>query len=165
MLCLPELLCDLLPGEKHGVAGGGHNGVVGAHAAVGVVGRDHLLQNVDDLVAVVQGRVLEPLQVGVEFFQIDLHGRRDEDFVVGGFGHLVLLGVHEQFLVQLFAGAQTGDLDLHIYAWLVAVEAYQAVGQIHDLNRLAHVQHVDATALRQTAGLQNELRSLGDGHK
>lgn len=67
MLCLPELLCNLLPGEKRGVAGGGHNGVVGAHAAVGVVGRDHLLQNVDDLVAVVQGRVLEPLQVGVEF--------------------------------------------------------------------------------------------------
>lgn len=94
-----------------------------------MVGRDHLLQNVDDLVAVVQGRVLEPLQVGVEFFQIDLHGRRDEDFVVGGFGHLVLLGVHEQFLVQLFAGAQTGDLDLHIYARLVAVEAYQAVGR------------------------------------
>ena len=83
----------------------------------------------------------------------------------GGFGHLVLLGVHEQFLVQLFAGAQTGDLDLHIYARLVAVEAYQAVGQIHDLDRLAHVQHVDAAALRQTAGLQNELRGLGDGHK
>ena len=130
-----------------------------------MVGRDHLLQNVDDLVVVVPGRVLEPLQVGVEFFQIDLHGRRDEDFVVGGFGHLVLLGVHEQFLVQLFAGAQTSDLDLHIYARLVAVEAYQAVGQIHDLDRLTHVQHVDAAALRQTAGLQNELRSLGDGHK
>ena len=91
MLCPPELLRNLLPGEKRSVAGGGHNGVVGAHAAVGVVGRDHLLQNVDDLVAVVPGRVLEPLQVGVEFFQIDLHGRRDEDFVVGGFGHLVLL--------------------------------------------------------------------------
>ena len=84
---------------------------------------------------------------------------------MGGFGHLVLLGVHEQFLVQLFAGAQTGDLDLHIYARLVTVEAYQAVGQIHDLDRLAHVQHVDAAALRKTAGLQNELRSLGDGHK
>lgn len=40
MLCLSELLCNLLPGEKRGVAGGGHNGVVGAHAAVGVVGRE-----------------------------------------------------------------------------------------------------------------------------
>ena len=43
-----------------------------------------------DLGTGTQGRVLEPLQVGVEFFQIDLHGRRDEDFVVGFGGGVVL---------------------------------------------------------------------------
>lgn len=66
---------------------------------------------------------------------------------MGRLGHLVLLGVHEQLLIQLFAGAQAGDLDLHVDTRLVAVKTDQAVSKIHDLDRFPHIQHIDTAAL------------------
>ena len=83
----------------------------------------------------------------------------------GGAAHLVLLGIEHEFLVQLFARAQAGDLDGDIGARLIAVEADQAGRQVHNAHGFAHVQHIDAAAFGKTPGLQHELRSFGDGHE
>ena len=105
------------------------------------------------------------LQLLVEHGQVDVPGRCHKDLVVLGAAHLALLLVHHQLLVELLARAQAHDLDLHIHARLVTVKADELLGQIHDLDRLAHVQHIDAAALGQRARLQHQLGRLGNGHK
>ena len=66
---------QLLAGKDHSVAAGSNDGVVGAHAAVGMVAGHHLLQAFDYSVIVVVGRNFQLLQLGVEFFQVDVHAR------------------------------------------------------------------------------------------
>ena len=44
------------------------------------------------------------VELGGEDFIVDDDGRGHEDLVVGGGGHAVALLVHEQFLIELFAG-------------------------------------------------------------
>ena len=105
------------------------------------------------------------LQLRVEPGQVDVLRRRNEDLVVLGAAHLVLLLVHHQLLIELLAGAQAHDLDLHVHARLVAVETDELFGQVDDLDRLAHIQNIDAAALGQGTGLQHQLGCLRDGHE
>ena len=72
------------------------------------------------------GTALQFLQAGVKAGKVNGHGRRNEDFIVGGLLHFVLLGVHQQLLIQLFAGTQAGNLDLHVHPRLIAVETDEA---------------------------------------
>ena len=111
------------------------------------------------------GTALQFLQAGVKAGKVNGHGRRNEDFIVGGLLHFVLLGVHQQLLIQLFAGTQAGNLDLHVHPRLIAVKADQTGGKVHNAHRLAHIQHIDAAAFGKTARLQHQLGRLGDGHE
>ena len=136
------------------------------HIPVGRVGVDDFHQRLHHaLIVVFGGGLLQAAQLVFERVLLDGDGRRDEDLVVGGAGHAVALVIHQQFLVELFARAQTGDLDGNVHVRLVAIEADELLCQIHDAHRLAHVQHVDRARLRQRAGLQHQLRGLGDGHE
>ena len=105
------------------------------------------------------------LQLPVELGQIDAARRSHKNFIVLGAAHLILLLVHHQFFVELLARTQTHDLDLHIHARLIAVKADELLGKIHDLDRLAHVQHIDIAALGQRTGLQHQLGRFRNGHK
>ena len=69
----------------------------------------------------------------------------------------------EDFLVELFAGADAGVLDLDVRALLEAREADEVVGEVHDLYGLAHVEHEELAPLAERAGLEHELHDLGDG--
>ena len=78
---------------------------------------------------------------------------------------LILLMRQKEFLVQLFAGAQTGEDDLDITLHLQSGQANQVVGQIHDADGLAHIKHKDFAALAHHRRLQHQLHRFGDGHE
>ena len=101
----------------------------------------------------------------VEAGQIHLCVGHLEDLVVVGGEGLSLLRLGQQILMQLLAGPQAGDLDVHIHARLVAVEADEAVGNVQNPDLFAHVDGINAAGLRQRAGLQNQLSGIGDGQE
>src|SRR3990170_4986840 len=53
------------------------------------------------------------------------------------------------------------ELDRHLPAGLLAREPDHLLGEVDDPDRLAHVEHVDVTALPDRAGLDDELNRLG----
>ena len=77
----------------------------------------------------------------------------------------------QQFFVQLFTGAQAGDLDvdaargLQGVAHALAGQLDHAARQVVDAHRLAHVQHEYLAAVRHGASLDHQLRGFGDGHE
>ncbi len=75
-----------------------------------------------------------------------------------------VLGIEEQFLIELLARPGTAEPDLDV-AHLEARQADEVVGQVHDLERLAHVQHEYLAALADGPGLQHQLHRLRDGHE
>lgn len=85
------------------------------------------------------------------------------NLVVGGFGGAFCRG--EDFLVQLFAGAEAGVLNLDILAGLEAGESNHAAGKVGDFDRFAHVEHEDFAAVAHGAGLEDEAAGLRDGHE
>lgn len=78
---------------------------------------------------------------------------------------------YQQFLVQLFPRPQAHDLDLDVAVGAVRVFLGQArhldhgAGQVDDFDRFAHVQYEDFAAAGHGAGLDDELRCLGDQHE
>src|SRR2546425_5306008 len=74
------------------------------------------------------------------------------------------LAIREQFLVELFPGPQSGELDPDV---LLAEprEPDHVARQIGDSDRLAHFHDEDFPALAHPSGLQDELGGLGNGHE
>jgi hypothetical protein len=67
--------------------------------------------------------------------------------------------------VQLLAGADADELDRDVALRLPAREPDHVVREVHDLHRLAHVEHEDVAALADRPGLDDELYGLRDGHE
>src|SRR6185437_12516012 len=71
----------------------------------------------------------------------------------------------EHFLIQLLAGAATGELDLDVVAFAETGETDHVAREVDDAHRLAHVEQEHFPALAEGAGLQHELHGFGDGHE
>src|SRR5437868_9415771 len=71
----------------------------------------------------------------------------------------------ERLLVQPLAWAHTGIADLDVAPHLEPGEADQIGGEVHDPDRLAHVEDEDLPAMSQGTGLKHELHGLGNGHE
>ena len=77
----------------------------------------------------------------------------------------------QQFLVQLFTWAQAADRDLDITVGMLgalqrhARQLDHAARQVDDAHRRPHVEHEDIAALGHGAGLDHQLRRLGNGHE
>ena len=106
---------------------------------------------------------IQPGELLLEERVVHLDGLADVDELVGGLLEALLL--HEQLLVELLAGAQAGVLDGDVHVGLVAGQADQVPGHVVDLDRLAHVQHEDLTALGVVARLEHQADGFGDGHE
>ncbi len=78
-------------------------------------------------------------------------------------GHGLVL--RPQLLVELLPGPRSHELDFDVRHRLLAGEADHRVREIHDLHRLAHVEHVDLAAAADRAGLDDQLDRLGDRHE
>src|SRR3546814_13964949 len=63
-----------------------------------------------------------------------------------GRGQLLLAFV-EQLFIELFAGTQAHDLDLDIDIGLQSSEPDHPPCNVHDLDRLTHVEHEDAAMI------------------
>ncbi len=68
------------------------------------------------------------------------------DADAGVVGREGVLGVGEDFLVELFAGSQAAVDDLDVLAGFEAGELDHAVGEVADLDGFAHVEDVDLVA-------------------
>ena len=109
---------------------------------------DELLQLGDPL--------LEPLGVDRGPRQLaDLRVRRGRDLLTGA----------DELLVELLARAHADELDLDIAIGLLARQADHVAGEIDDLDRVAHVQHVDLATPAQRARLHDERHGLRDRHE
>ena len=77
----------------------------------------------------------------------------------------------QQFFIEFFAGAQTGDGDFDVAVRVGAVahaqagELDHAPGQVNNAHRLTHVEYKHIAALRHSPGLQHQLRCLRDSHE
>src|SRR3989442_10777617 len=71
----------------------------------------------------------------------------------------------EWLLIQALARAYPGVANLDVAPRLEPGEADQIGGEVHDPDRLAHVEHEILAATTQGARLQHELDGLGDGHE
>ena len=79
--------------------------------------------------------------------------------MLGGLG---LLGVVEDFLVEFLALTETGELYLDVGG---VAEGYHTLGEIDDLDGLAHIEDEDLSAVAHGACLKDELAGLGDEHE
>src|SRR4029077_7224424 len=87
------------------------------------------------------GQLLQPANRPVEVLGAEAVRRHDlEDRGVVG-GPRALVGA-EALFVQPFAGTETGVDDLDVRAGAQATGAHQPFGEVGDLHRLAHVEHV-----------------------
>src|SRR5215469_5289178 len=76
----------------------------------------------------------------------------------------------EQYLVQPFARADAGEDDVDVTTWFETAQADHSLGQIDDLDRLAHVQHVNRRGcvrrLKRVARRGNdEIAGFADCHE
>src|SRR3546814_10291781 len=77
-----------------------------------------------------------------------------------GRGQLLLAFV-EQLFIELFAGTQAHDLDLDIDIGLQSSEPDHPPCNVHDLDRLTHVEHEDAAMIHaRSEEHTSELQSL-----
>src|SRR5262249_56319286 len=95
-------------------------------------------------------RLVEPPEPGAHGFQRRAHGARRDHARDADLGDRLL--AREQDLVQPLARADAGEDDLDVAARLEAGEADDALGEVDDLHRLAHVEHIDRTAGPPRAG-------------
>ena len=80
-------------------------------------------------------------------------------------GGLGVLGVGEDFLVELLARTESGVFDLDVLADLEAGERDHLPGEVVDLDGFAHVEGEYLIALGQGHGLHDEAAGLGNGHE
>ena len=81
------------------------------------------------------------------------------DFASAGFC------VVEQLFVELFARAQSGELDVDVLGEPQSGEHDDVLGQIDDLDRFTHVENQHVSAGADGAGLNHQLNSFGDRHE
>ena len=70
-----------------------------------------------------------------------------------------------QFLEQFLPRSNAQELDLDVHVRPVAGQRDHVARQVHDLHGLAHVQKHHLAALAHRAGLDHQLRRLGDRHE
>src|SRR5579862_1573630 len=70
-----------------------------------------------------------------------------------------------QLFVKLLARAHTGELDLDVFMRLQTRQQNQVSGEVHDFDRLTHVQDTDLAAVSDDRSLQHELGGFGYGHE
>src|SRR6266850_3359588 len=76
-----------------------------------------------------------------------------------------MLPLIAEFFEQLFARAESSELDLNILIGRKTGDFDQLPRQVHDLDRLAHVQGEDLTAESQGSALQHEPDGFRNGHE
>ncbi len=76
-----------------------------------------------------------------------------------------VLRVGENLLVEFLAGSQATVHDLDVLAGFEAGEFDHAVGEVADLDGLAHVEDVDLVAGAHRGGFHHEAAGLGNGHE
>ena len=64
----------------------------------------------------------------------------DKNHIVVGL--IQLLGLHQQLLIELFAGTQAYLHDVNIFIWGIPGQADHIFRQAQNLYRLAHIQHI-----------------------
>ena len=74
------------------------------------------------------------------------------------------LGVVEELLVQLLARPQADDLD-RLRIGVAPSESDQVSGEVHDLDRLPHIEDEQVAALAEGRRVQDQPRRLRDGHE
>ena len=85
-----------------------------------------------------------------------------------GAGHV---RADEKLFIEFLGGPQPRVLDFNVTVWIFfrphrqARQVDHASREVCDLDRLTHVQHEDVPADCHGAGLQHELRCLGNGHE
>ena len=109
-----------------------------------MIGADHGLHPVPDIVLVLIGGDHQIAQLRQEFIDVEFDRHTDMNQIV--FRPAEALLRHELFLIQLFPGPQAGINDLDILIGLEAGETDQVPGQIVDFDRAAHIQHEDFPA-------------------
>jgi hypothetical protein len=67
--------------------------------------------------------------------------------------------------MELLAGPDADELDRDVALRLPPREADHVVCEVHDLDRLAHVEDEDIAALPNRSGLDDQLHGLGDRHE
>ena len=72
---------------------------------------------------------------------------------------------HQQFLVELLAGAQTGLHDLDVPVRLIAGQSDHILRQLQNFHGTAHVQHEQLVLLGHGSRLQHQLGSFGNSHE
>ena len=72
---------------------------------------------------------------------------------------------HQFFFIELFAGTQTGILDLDVLVRFKAGKLDEVPCQRIDLDGTAHIEHKDLAALGIGARQQNQTDRLRNGHK
>ena len=70
-----------------------------------------------------------------------------------------------QFFKQLFPRSQTGHFDFNILPQHQAGQANHFLRQVHNLHRLAHIQHKDFAALSHTPSFDYQLAGFRYGHE
>ena len=126
-----------------------------------LVFRDDFLHDLDDgHVVEGLGHLHQPAFVLTGRLVVVAAGLGDLDLRVGGRKVVFLVG--KDFLVEFLAVTQTGELDLDV---LGTGEGDHPLCEIHDPDRLAHVEDEDLTALAHRAGLEHKFAGLRDEHE
>ena len=76
-----------------------------------------------------------------------------------------VFGVVEELFIELLAGAQSDVVDGDVLPGLATGESDHLLGEIANLDRLAHVQDEDLTAVPDHGRLHDELARLRDCHE
>ena len=128
------------------------------------IGRHELVDDLHHLPVVDAGGLAEGFDIAEEGLLVERDGVADVDQLVQSL-FAAALAVEQQLLVQFFARAQAGILDLDVLVRLIAGKADQVARKVDDLDRPAHVEDEDLAALRHAAGLDDEAGGLRDRHE
>src|SRR3954471_13354538 len=82
--------------------------------------------------------------------------------MLGGFGDLV---IEKHLFEQLLSGAHTREFNLDIRTFFETREADHVSREIHNLHRLAHIEHEQLATTALGPSLQNKLHGLGNRHE
>src|SRR5690625_1470797 len=75
------------------------------------------------------------------------------------------LSRRQQFLIEPLARTHAGELNRDVDVRLETGEADEVARQVHNFDRLAHIEHIHVAVAVHRTGLHHELRRLGDRHE
>ena len=128
-----------------------------------MVGADHALHVVADVVLVFIRGFHEAADAGQEGVLVEGDGLSNEDQVIVGLSEAFFR--HELLFVELLAGTEAGVFDLDVDVRLKAAEFNEVPGEGVDLHGRSHIKHEDLAALCIGAGEEHEAHGLRDGHE